>query len=80
MNQQKPQLELQPPPEQTQTPDKRRANVNITGSVDGPREQKRTAQWTSQLISRPVSQSNTPERRSSRVIQVQATGERPEFQ
>ncbi|XP_061586256.1 protein shortage in chiasmata 1 ortholog [Cololabis saira] len=66
-----PEPELQTPPEQKATPDVSVASVSVAG--DSAREQRRAAQWSSQLIHRPDSQSSSQERPGSRVLQVQAT-------
>ncbi|XP_041854382.1 protein shortage in chiasmata 1 ortholog isoform X2 [Melanotaenia boesemani] len=73
MNQQTSPMEVQPPSDQMQTPDRRPAYMSIAVSGDATRENIPTAQRTSQPISCAVSQSNHQERQDSRVLQVQAT-------
>ncbi|XP_028269790.1 protein shortage in chiasmata 1 ortholog [Parambassis ranga] len=65
--------ELQPPPEQTQTPDKRPAYMGYAMSVNTARDQSPATLWSGRVICHSGSQTNLQERQDSRVVQVQAT-------
>ncbi|KAM4579444.1 protein shortage in chiasmata 1 ortholog [Fundulus diaphanus] len=68
-----PEKEQQPPPEETQTSDRKPAYMSLAERGDACREQPPAALRMSRLEGRPGGDSNLREKRNSGVIQVQPT-------